>query len=121
MKAKLLILTIISSICALVYAQAPVQPVNPPSPVTPWVSNTSTEKVTIDNGTGAKLSIMISVDRRSEDSPGINVDNCGKTTHIDAGSSGICVTVDPRHPVTFTSDNDRPATGSYQITQLSPK
>lgn len=92
------------------------------TPAIPWASNGATDKVTIENGNGAELNIVISVnDDASSDPAGINVQNCGDTKHIDAGSSAICVTNDADHPVTFSSDKERAATGTYLITQQLPK
>lgn len=93
------------------------------SPVVSWVSKTAGDNVTVENGTGAKLNIIISVttDPLSEDPAGINLKNCGNTTHIGPGSSAVCVTNDIDHPVSFSSDKTTPATGTYQITQELPK
>lgn len=106
---------------------APDQEQKPPttasSPVVSWISKTAGDMVTIENGTGATLNIVISVttDPLSEDPAGINLKNCGGTTHIGPGSSAVCITSDIDHPISFSSDKTTPATGTYQITQQLPK
>lgn len=92
------------------------------SPIISWVSDSASDKVTIENGTGAMLNIVLNVnDDGSGKASGINIINCGETTHIDPGSSAICKTNDPKNPVTFNSDSANIATGTYQITQELPQ
>ena len=97
-------------------------------PVT-WTSTGSSDEVTVENGTGANLTIVITVNDNqyvestgsSTQSAGVDVQNCGATTHIDPGSTAICVTNDPKSPVSFSADKEVTATGTYQITQQLPK
>lgn len=93
---------------------------------TSWTSKSSADVVTINNGTGKKLTITINVDKpaspQANDTtwspPGVNVNNCGDTKHIDAGSSAVCTTSDSLNPVNFSSDsNTIPASGKYNISQ----
>jgi hypothetical protein len=126
---KLMLATLVMGLAAIsmAYAQQIVveQPTAPPvasSQLIPWASNGGSDKVTIENGNGASLNIVINVnDDASPDPAGINVQNCGDTKHIDAGSSAICVTSDSKNPVMFSSDEEYAATGTYQITQQLPK
>src|SRR5579872_930040 len=104
--------------CPFLFAQivnekASFPPVN-------WVSKNSADTITIQNGTGAAIVIEITVNSTSSSGVrGIVVKNCGATTHIDAGSTGICTTNDPANPVNFNSDSATdPASGTYQIKQL---
>jgi hypothetical protein len=73
----------------------------------PWTSKNSTDEVTINNGNGNRLTITINVDKNLNiTSPtGVNVKNCGNTSHIDAGSTAICTTIDASNPVSFSSDS----------------
>lgn len=88
-------------------------------PTVHWVSKNSSDAVTIQNSNGVSLLIVINVDGvGSTGVPGVNIANCGNTTHINAGSSAICETNDANHPVTLNSDNSTiAATGNYQIKQ----
>ena len=100
-----------------VYAQGPAD--KPSFPAVNWVSKSSTDDVVIQNGSGATLVIEINViNNPHSNATGIDIKNCGATTHIKAGSSGICTTTDATHPVSFSSDNPSdPASGTYQIKQ----
>lgn len=119
---KIILVTLIASSVSLfesAYAQAvpPASVVNPP---TPWVSKNSTDEVTINNGNGNKLTITINVDKNANatNPAGVNIKNCGDTTHIDAGSSAVCTTSDSGNPVTFSSDSPTvKVTGNYIIKQ----
>lgn len=101
---------------SLLFAQPPA---TEPSafPVTNWISKNSSDPVTIQNGAGTPMLIVINVaGGGSTQSPGVNVKNCGSTAHINAGSSTLCETNDPTNPVTLTSDSGaNPATGTYQL------
>lgn len=110
-----LLFTLLYLLCANVLAQAPAAP--PPLLIN-WVSQDSSQEVTIQNGTAAALTVQINViDNVSSDAPGINIKNCGTTTHADAGTTVICRTNDPHNPITFSSDSPTvQATGTYQIT-----
>lgn len=89
---------------------------NEPFPVVKWSSKSNNDTVTIDNGAGIPLLILITVDGGSDNASGVNVSNCGTTKHIDAGSSTICSTNDPANPVSFSTDNANvTATGTYQV------
>jgi hypothetical protein len=87
-------------------------------PLVTWASKNSTEPVTIQNGNGVRLIIQIIVSKTSSTSVGINVKNCGTTSHVDAGSSTVCFNTDGSNPVTFSSDSGTvAAAGTYQIKQ----
>lgn len=80
-----------------------------------WVSKSTQDPVTIANGNGVSIVVEILVDKTGS---GINLKNCGMTTHVDAGSSAICSNTDSSNSVSFTSDSmDKPAMGTYQIKQ----
>lgn len=84
-------------------------------PGTAWTSQTAADVITIQNGTGVNLAIQINVDANASRT-GINVNNCGTTTHINSGSVGICVTADARNPVSFVTDNgNQPVSGTYIV------
>src|SRR5262245_39543111 len=115
---------ILLSICftfalTFVYAQYNQQTSIPTvTPPTTWTSKDSTEEVTINNGSGSLLTITINVDKNiNELNPaGINIINCGNTTHVDAGSTAICTTSDSTNPVIFSSDNPTKGTsGTYTV------
>lgn len=112
------------TISASLYAQSSGDqpPVTYSQPI-PWASKDASDKVTVGNGNSANLNIIINVNNDGSKEPaGVNVQNCGDTLHIDAGSSAVCVTKDPRYLVTFSSDKEHTtATGTYQITQQLPK
>lgn len=88
--------------------------------VTRWESNRSdpraapgSDVITIQNGNGANIQVIITVDKTGS---GITVKNCGTTTKIEAGSTAICTTSDSVNPINFTaSDPNRIASGTYQI------
>jgi hypothetical protein len=115
------LMAILSAASFLVYAQTEQPNVNS-YPVINWVSKTSSDKVTIDNGTGAELNIMITVkDNGSEDaSVGINVENCGDTKFIKIGSSAICTTNSVKNPVVFSATGADTVSGTYQVKQQLP-
>lgn len=99
-------------------ALAQTSPEKPSFPPVNWVSNGSSDEVTIQNGNGAHLIIQINViGNQDARAPGIDIKNCGKTTHVKAGSSAICTTSDAVDPVTFSSESNDTATGTYQIKQ----
>jgi|GEM_PF-5624138 len=85
-------------------------------PPVAWTSQSPSDIVTIENGTGANLIIHITVNGGT-DAGGINVRNCGATTRINAGSSAVCATKDPASPVNFNTDGPNAATGTYQVRQ----
>ena len=86
-------------------------------PLATWVSKSSNDAFTIQNGAGITIVVMITVNGVSPNDPGVNVKNCGTTAHINAGSSAVCTTNDSANPVTLNSDSAKPATGTYQIKQ----
>lgn len=101
-----------------IYAQPPAAAIIQ-APIT-WLSKNSSDEITINNGNSNKLTITINVDKNINvpDSVGINVKNCGNTTHIAGGSSGVCTTNDPANPVSFSSDSPSiEASGTYAIKQ----
>lgn len=126
MKKIIFITSIVSllSVNTSVYAQEPTTVVEKPAfALINWISKNSTDEVVVQNGNGAPLVVQINVinnqdpDSPGFDAPGINIKNCGSTTHVRAGNSAICTTSDATHPVTFTSDSSDPAMGTYQIKQ----
>lgn len=95
-------------------------------PPVKWVSKGTQDPVTIANGQGEPITIQISVDKtvvvdakndnKETVSAGINIKNCGSTTHVDSGSSVICDSADATNPVTFTADSETViASGNYQV------
>ncbi|VVC74975.1 hypothetical protein AQUSIP_02490 [Aquicella siphonis] len=92
-----------------------------PSAPTDWSSKNSNDVVTINNGTGNLLTITITVTKPATSQPnpaGVNINNCGDTKHIDAGSTAICTTNDSNNPVNFSSDSQTDAaSGTYVIAQ----
>lgn len=82
-----------------------------------WLSKNSSDPFTIQNGAGTPIVIQINVGGSSPNSSGVNVKNCGNTSHINPGSSTICSTNEDNNPVTLTSDSNYPAYGTYQIKQ----
>lgn len=89
-----------------------------------WLSKGTFDTVKIDNPNKQALIIQISVDKiitvegaaKDTVSAGVNVKNCGNTTHLDPGSSVICNSQDAVNPVQFSSDSEQKlATGSYQV------
>ena len=102
---------------ALLYAEQNDQN-KPTFPATNWVSKNSTDAVSIQNGAGTAIMIVINVSDQSPHANGVNVSNCGSTTYIKAGSSTVCETNDSQNAVTLTSDStDLPASGTYQLKQ----
>lgn len=84
-------------------------------PPVSWTTKGTSDVVTIENGTNLALIINIVV-QGTASSPGINIKNCGTTTHVNAGSMAICANNDSANPVSFSSDNsNQPASGTYQI------
>jgi hypothetical protein len=126
MKNKFLYIVYIIFFFALIkvgYAQFFMQSTHYP-PVN-WVSDGFNDEIIIHNGNADRLIIVIFVDKiplspaisnTSRTLPGINVRNCGRTSHVDAGSSVTCRTSDPLNPVIFHSDTSGGrATGTYLI------
>lgn len=84
------------------------------TPTINWVSKANSDAVNIANGSGLSLIVSINVNKNGA---GVNIKNCGSTTHIDAGSIAICSTSDADSQISFSSDvPDKSASGSYQIT-----
>lgn len=80
-----------------------------------WSSQSPADIVSFQNGTGAALVIQIMVDNNPTRT-GINLTNCGTTSHVDAGSTVVCVTRDARSPVSFVTDNaTQPVSGTYIV------
>lgn len=88
-----------------------------------WKLLNPSQLITINNGSGGPIAIFIHVeatDLMENPMNGINVNNCGKTAHVDAGSSVVCYTDNALYPVSFSSDNKIPgkvAFGTYQVEQ----
>lgn len=117
-KIGMLILTCSIGLNTFSYAETPTTITTTMPANIDWISKNSSEEITINNGTGNKLIITINVQKitTGTKTTGVNIKNCGNTTHIDAGSSGICSTNDPVNPVSFSSDSATdPATGTYNI------
>jgi hypothetical protein len=115
---KMGLMVAITFVCAnSAWSDAPVPPVPAPSsfPQANWVSKNSSDSFTIQNGAGTPIVIQINVGGSAPNAAGVNVKNCGETTHINAGSSTICSTNDANNPVTLTSDGNNSAYGTYQI------
>lgn len=82
-------------------------------PQTTWQSKDANDVVTIQNGAGLNIVILITVNKGTSS---VNVKNCGTVTKIEAGSSAVCTTNDDSNPVALSSDNAaQPAGGTYQI------
>lgn len=118
---KILITSCLFCVLSLSYSQPPTAKIEvPPEPVL-WVSKNSNDVITINNGNGNSLTITINVDKNpmaGNNVPGISINNCGDTRHIDAGSSAVCSTNDAANPVNFNSDNaTTAASGTYTIKQ----
>ena len=80
-----------------------------------WTSVNTDDVITIQNGNGIPLTIIITVSGKG--SP-IKVKNCGTTGVVQPGSTAICTSTDASTPVSFADDNnDKPANGTYQIKQ----
>jgi len=87
----------------------------PSFPLTKWLSKNPNDLVTIQNGAGLSLVILINVDKNSSS---VTIKNCGTVAKIEAGSSAVCTTNDATNPVTINSDSPTlPAVGEYQIKQ----
>lgn len=115
MKIIIVILQLLM-ISTLASAQTAALEMKSAFPLIQWTASKS-EPVKIENGNGTNLTIQITVSG-TENSPGIILQNCGKTTNIKAGSSAICTTSDANNPVMFASDSAlEPAMGTYQITE----
>lgn len=85
-------------------------------PPTQWTSKDSDDHITIQNGAGSSILILINVNSGGPNTPGVNIDNCGTTKHINSGSSTVCETNDAANPVTITSDSpSNSASGTYQV------
>jgi hypothetical protein len=86
-----------------------------------WILKNPDDSVVINNGTGQSLAIFIStyVYDQGFSQPklagGINIQNCGDTTHVALNSSVVCYTRDSAHPIIFSSDNSQGSAGTYQI------
>jgi len=109
------IAVIVTSIFLICLAYAQEQ--NQPSLTAPqkWISKTSNDTVTINNSAGVQLQVTIVVDKPGS---GINLKNCGNTSHVDAGSTAVCLSQDPNNQINFTADSSaQPATGHYQMKQ----
>ena len=114
---KMLLVIGLSTLVGSVYAEiAPgTDVVNNPTIIS-WISKDQTDEVTINNGTATPINITITVAGDPVNKlPGIHVKNCGKTTHVDAGSSAICGSSDPNNPVSFSAEDTKGASGTYQI------
>lgn len=117
MKNVLITLVFISIVTVISILYAQTTNTKTTFPLVNWVSNSSADVVTIENGEGVPLVIQITVTGNAN-SPGIRIENCGKTDSIKAGSSAICTSTDAHNPVTFNSDNSsKAATGTYQVTK----
>lgn len=87
----------------------------PSFPLTKWISKNPTDFVTIQNGAGLPIIVLISVNKNSSS---VTVANCGTVTKIEAGSSAVCTTNESTKPITMNSDSpSMPAIGDYQIKQ----
>lgn len=108
------------AITALTFSQYPSQEGGSNLHIISWVSKNSTDSVTIQNGTGIRIMVEITVKGGDKNQfAGLNIKNCGITTHVDPGSSAICYSNDPNRPISFSSDNGTvPASGSYYIREL---
>ncbi len=86
-------------------------------PAINWVSKSSNDIVTIQNGNSTSILIVVTVNKTTS-TAGLNVNNCGSTTHIDSGSSAVCYSSDATNPVSFKSDSATTSvSGTYQIKQ----
>jgi hypothetical protein len=85
-----------------------------------WSSTKAGDDVRIEGPTDSDSQyafvVQISPERDDPYLTGINVQNCGNITHIDAGSSAICMLTYKNHVIIFSSDKDNmSAHGLYQI------
>lgn len=110
-----IIVVMITSIFLICLAYAQVQEQSSLTEPQNWISKNTNDTVTINNGPSLPVQVTIVVDKPSA---GINLKNCGTTSHVDAGSTALCASQDASNPISFTSDSgDQPATGHYQIKQ----
>lgn len=107
---KLLIVALL--LCGSAFAASDLKKPNF-APV-PWTSPDPMHGVKIDNSYNLQLKIFIAVEAEYPDQGGVNITNCGSITHIDAGSSAVCLNRDGDHPVTFSSDG-KAARGVYEV------
>lgn len=115
-----IIIVIISRLaCAQVYVNSggASNNSNSNSSAIAWTSAGAGDVVSFQNGTGALLVIQITVDNNATKT-GVNITNCGSTTHINSGSTAICVTKDPSNPVSFVTDNPTNTTSGVYSVQL---
>lgn len=121
MKNFLAIATLLISGCAFASSTMTVSKSSFPS--VSWSSKDSTDVTTINNGSDAPIAIFIQVqgkDTSGNLNDGINIKNCGKISHVNAGSSVVCVNSDANNPVSFSADGtpeNRYAYGIYQVKQ----
>lgn len=92
-----------------------------------WTSANAKDVITVQNNVPnrvVKLQVFVSQISVGNNypPPGVNIQNCGSTTHINPGSSAICdltATPENKNPVvTFSSDSEdtlNPANGVYQV------
>jgi hypothetical protein len=106
-------LTITFGCMNFAWSQTPAS--SPSFPQANWVSKNSSDQFSIQNGAGTPIVIEINVGGSGPNASGVNIKNCGETTHINAGSSTICSTNDSKNPVTLSSDGNNAAYGTYQI------
>jgi hypothetical protein len=84
-------------------------------PLTKWVSKNANDPITIQNGAGLPIVVLINLNK---DSSSVAIKNCGTVSKIDPGSSAVCTTTDAINPVTITSESaSLAAEGDYQIKQ----
>lgn len=109
-----IIAVIVTSIFLICLAYAQAQDQQSMTEPQKWISKSSNDTVTISNSTGLQVQVTIVVDKPGS---GINLKNCGNTSHVDAGSTVVCLSQDPNNQINFTSDSGSPATGTYQMKQ----
>lgn len=115
---KNLIFSLVAIFTTSVFAQVPAVPEKTCFPAISWMSKSSSDTVTVQNGNGTPILIVITMVKSGEtDTSAINVKNCGTTNRLAAGSSVICSNSDANNPVSFSSDSASTATGTYQIKQ----
>lgn len=116
MKKLITVLLIVSAILPGVLFAQPNQNDQTTFPLTNWISKNSNDPISIQNGAGTRIFIVINVSGGGANAPGVTVKNCGTTNYIKSGSSTVCETNDNKNPVTLTSESvSVPATGTYQI------
>ncbi len=119
MKKTMLVVTACSLLlaCGLSFAASDDKNTFPP---VDFSSQNSNDPVVIANGSGVPLLIVITLPGSGQSFPGVNILNCGNTTHLSAGSTAICSNNDSNNPVTLTAESDnKPVKGTYQIKQLT--